>query len=72
MQQGQRSHAPLPLLMEPRITIMLQCGSLREPGLQLPFGWDSQMAARILHRSRSPESAPSRGALLRWLDALAE
>ena len=72
MQQGQGSYASLPLLMKPRIAIMLQCGNSRDRGRKFPLGRDSHMAARILRRSKSPESAPSRGALLRWLDTLAE
>ena len=68
MQQGQRSYASLPLLMEPRIVIMLHCGNAERRQLRK---LDSQMASFRHRHLASPEPTPSRGRVLRLLDTLA-
>ena len=72
MQQGQWTYASLPLLMEPQNRYYVAMRKFAGSGPTLPQRGDSHMAALTFADSNSPESAPSRGALLRWLDTLAE
>ena len=71
MQQGQGSYAPLPLLMDLEIGIMLQCGSA-STGDAASATWDSHMAALDIRRSIHRNRRLRAGALLRLLDTLAE